>query len=183
LCAALAACGGGGGGDATQPIAVTNLPPTANAGSDQAVDEDSTVQLNGQGSDPEGSTLTYEWRQDSGPAVDIADTTNPDTTVTIPEVAISAATTVELTLIVSDADGASASDSVSISERSTDLLLYTLNGTLTLYDAATGATSALSQQNNVVRFSLSPDNRWVAYVTADDRLVIAATTTQRHRYQ
>lgn len=42
--------------------AVSNFPPTANAGPDQTVTTGTAVSLNGNGSsDPEGGTLTYSW--------------------------------------------------------------------------------------------------------------------------
>jgi hypothetical protein len=47
--------------------------PSANAGSDQSVDEGDTVTLQGSGTDPEGVPLTYTWVQTSGPAVVMSD--------------------------------------------------------------------------------------------------------------
>ncbi len=47
--------------------------PSANAGSDQSVDEGDTVTLQGSGTDPEGVPLTYTWVQTSGPAVVLSD--------------------------------------------------------------------------------------------------------------
>jgi len=50
-----------------------NEPPTANAGSDQIVNEGVLVTLNGSGSnDPEGSALSYEWTQVSGTSVGLS---------------------------------------------------------------------------------------------------------------
>jgi hypothetical protein len=49
-----------------------NHPPTANAGPDQTVGENATVQLSGSGFDADGDALTYSWRQISGPTVDIS---------------------------------------------------------------------------------------------------------------
>jgi hypothetical protein len=56
------------------------LPPTADAGPDQTVESDVTVQLDGSGSsDPSGGALTYQWTQTSGPEVTLigADSVNP----------------------------------------------------------------------------------------------------------
>ena len=49
-----------------------NHPPTANAGPDQTVGENATVQLSGSGFDADGDALTYSWKQISGPTVDIS---------------------------------------------------------------------------------------------------------------
>jgi len=44
-----------------------NMPPSANAGSDQSVEVGSTVMLNGSGTDPEGSDLSYIWELVNAP--------------------------------------------------------------------------------------------------------------------
>ncbi|MYI80420.1 MAG: hypothetical protein F4060_10835, partial [Holophagales bacterium] len=47
-----------------------NLPPTADAGPDQVLGENTAATLDGSGSrDPEGATLTFAWSQVSGPRV------------------------------------------------------------------------------------------------------------------
>jgi MYXO-CTERM domain-containing protein len=51
-----------------------NLPPLANAGTDQVVVVNQWVTLDGTGSsDPESDTLTYAWSQVSGESVDLTD--------------------------------------------------------------------------------------------------------------
>ncbi len=53
-----------------------NFPPRVDAGVDQSVAQGATVLLNGLGSkDPEGAPLTYQWRQITGPAVTLANST------------------------------------------------------------------------------------------------------------
>jgi hypothetical protein len=70
LSLAVAACGGGGGSDGG---GTTNRPPTANAGADQAVVEQTSVTLDGSGSsDPDGNSLMFTWSQISGASVSIA---------------------------------------------------------------------------------------------------------------
>jgi hypothetical protein len=64
------------------PIQTQPTPPTANAGPDQRVAENSTVILNGAGSAPTtpGATITgYSWTQTAGPAVSLigANTVTP----------------------------------------------------------------------------------------------------------
>lgn len=59
---------GGLNSAADQVIVGTDLPPTANAGSDQLVVLGTTVTLNGSGSDPDGDSLTFSWTFASMPA-------------------------------------------------------------------------------------------------------------------
>ncbi|MEO1117045.1 MAG: hypothetical protein AAFX75_04120 [Pseudomonadota bacterium] len=70
VAAMLAACGGGGGsGGAATP---TNTAPSVNAGSDQNVEQNSSVSLTGTAMDDGGAAgLSYTWSQTGGPAVTI----------------------------------------------------------------------------------------------------------------
>ncbi|NQZ09497.1 MAG: acid shock protein, partial [Algicola sp.] len=53
-------------------VKVANLPPIADAGRDDSVEENAYYALNGSNShDPEGAELSYQWMQVAGPAVDI----------------------------------------------------------------------------------------------------------------
>jgi hypothetical protein len=62
------------------------LPPTANAGSDKTVIEGTVVTLNGSGStDPNGSTLTYLWKQLDGPTATLSSTTACQPTFSAPQ--------------------------------------------------------------------------------------------------
>jgi YVTN family beta-propeller protein len=61
-------------------------PPIADAGQDQTVESEQTVQLDGSGSsDPSGGTLTYQWTQTRGPPVALDDATSANPTFTAPE--------------------------------------------------------------------------------------------------
>ena len=63
----------------------TNLPPVANAGSDQYVNESDTVTLDGTGSyDPDGIIIEYFWDYPSGIILD--DELSPTPSFTAPEV-------------------------------------------------------------------------------------------------
>jgi len=56
--------------------AVVNQPPVASAGSNQTISlPQNTLNLNGSGSDPDGSIASYLWSKVSGPAVTLANQT------------------------------------------------------------------------------------------------------------
>ena len=61
--AQLVACGGSGSDGGTSGTTPANQAPTANAGSDQAVNEQTTVTLLGSGADSDGSVVNYNWIQ------------------------------------------------------------------------------------------------------------------------
>ncbi len=93
--------------------AAANQPPTANAGSNQAVQVGQTVQLNGSGSsDPEGHLLTYSWTITSRPSGSTAALTN-STTVN-PTFVPDAAGTYTVQLVVNDGTQNSAPATVTI---------------------------------------------------------------------
>jgi hypothetical protein len=89
--------------------------PIADAGTDQAVNENSTVTLDGSGSvDPEGQNLSYNWRQTSGPPITLSDPAVGQTTFTAPNVTPNGVTLV-LDLTVTDVVGLQQRDEVEIS--------------------------------------------------------------------
>jgi hypothetical protein len=115
LLTSLSGCGGSSSDSGTEtPLPLTqNQIPLANAGPDITVDEGTTVQLTGIGSDTDGSTVYYKWEQSSGGTVVELDTT--DTAVlefTAPDIAQD--TSVSFTLTVTDSDGATAKDTVEV---------------------------------------------------------------------
>lgn len=103
--ALLTACGGGN----TPP---SNISPTANAGNNQTVDEQTTFILSGSGTDSDGSISSYQWSQTGGSSVIIDNADNPTASFITP------ATEIELVLTfqmkVTDDDNATGNDSVII---------------------------------------------------------------------
>jgi hypothetical protein len=91
-----------------------NQLPTADAGSDQEVDELTLVTLNGTGSnDPDGDTLVYSWTQIDGIPVELDDPSSPNPSFTAPEVN-SPGNVLTFQLTVSDGNGGNATDTVDI---------------------------------------------------------------------
>ena len=151
--------------------------PTAAAGPDQTVSEGDAVQLDGGGSsDPGGPTLSYAWTQVSGPPIALSDPAAVDPTFVAPFAPNQTTATVELRLTVTNPDGASASDEVSIGVGSSDFAVFIADGEtpgfgeLFKYDAETGAVAKLSEPSPfefepppVDAFAISPDGKWVAF--------------------
>jgi len=110
----LSGCGGGGGGS---PAAVdpppTNQAPTANAGPDQSADEGATVNLSAMGADSDGTIVSYSWQQESGTTVTITNADMANASFIAPMVAASEDLVFRVT--VTDDDGATGSDTVSVS--------------------------------------------------------------------
>ena len=85
----------------------TNIPPSADAGTDQNLEEDSIVTLDGTGSDDVDDGIeTYLWEQISGISVDLSDTGAVQPTFTAPNVG-PAGGVLEFQLTVTDYAGAS----------------------------------------------------------------------------
>ena len=104
--------GRGGIAKDTTIVTVTgvNSPPTADAGSDQTVNEGTEGRLAGSGSDPDGDSLSYSWEQTGGPDVTLSSATSPSPTFTAPTVDANTKLTFQLT--VNDGTTDSESDTV-----------------------------------------------------------------------
>jgi MYXO-CTERM domain-containing protein len=75
-----------------------NRAPVANAGPDQAVDEGARVTLEGSGTDPDGTPVTYAWSQLSGPKVTLANGSTANPVFTAPNVATDTVLMFQLTV-------------------------------------------------------------------------------------
>jgi len=85
------------------PIA-TNTPPVANAGMAQQVSGTGVITLDGSAStDKDGDSLTYQWKQVSGPAVTLQNSNSAKATFSVAQPVTNAVYTFSLT--VSDSEG------------------------------------------------------------------------------
>lgn len=107
----ITACGGGKSSETSTPPP-TNVPPLANAGVEQTVDENSEVTLSGLGTDTDGNISIYSWKQIAGLSVSLDNQNSAITTFTAPDINIDETLTFELT--VTDDDGDSSTDSVNV---------------------------------------------------------------------
>lgn len=90
----------------------TNQPPLVDAGPDQSVVESVSITLTGTASDPDGDIAVISWAQSSGPTITL---NNPDSlAASFVAPSISAPVVMIFRLTVSDNDGASVSDTVTV---------------------------------------------------------------------
>ena len=90
--------------------AASNLSPTAEAGPDQVVNAAATVALDGSGSrDTDGTIVSYLWEQTAGPGVTLSGS-GAQRSFTAP----STAATLTFRLTVTDDDGATGADTVTV---------------------------------------------------------------------
>ncbi len=110
----------GHGGTATDTVDVLvknvpNVPPTANAGADQPVDEKVVVNLAGSGTDTDGSIVSYAWTQTAGDAVTLTGANTATPSFTAPTVSNADANkALTFKLVVTDNEGATGEASVTI---------------------------------------------------------------------
>ncbi|MBU2969551.1 PKD domain-containing protein, partial [Pseudoalteromonas sp. C2R02] len=90
-----------------------NEAPSSNAGDNQTVDEQVTVILSGEGTDSDGSIVSYAWSQVSGTSVNLNNSGSQQASFTAPVLTEAEVLTFEL--IVTDNENLSASDRVQIS--------------------------------------------------------------------
>ncbi|NIM25207.1 MAG: hypothetical protein GTN97_00345, partial [Nitrosopumilaceae archaeon] len=96
-----------------------NIPPTADAGSDQEVMEFANVILNGTSStDPDGTIVSYNWSQLSGPNVTISNSNSAIASFDAPDV--DTQTILEFLLAIVDNSSATDSDKVRVTVNDQD---------------------------------------------------------------
>lgn len=100
---------------------VPNVPPVADAGSDQVVNEGDIVNLSGISSDSDGTIVSHLWTQLSGPAATIVNANTANASFTAP--AVDADTILSFQYQVTDDDGAPASDVVDVMVRNVVTIL------------------------------------------------------------
>ncbi len=110
----LSGCGGGGGSSAP-----ANIPPSANAGADQSVNEQTSVTLTGSAADSDGSVASTNWTQVSGTVVTINSSASTTATFTAPAIAVGSENLV-FRLTVKDDKGVNASDEVTVTVNTTN---------------------------------------------------------------
>jgi len=117
IASVIVSCGGGGGSDsgnggANPPPPPANVAPTANAGADQSVNEETVVSLAGTGTDTDGSISSYSWTQTLGISVSITNNSSASASFTAPTT--TEVVTLTFNLTVTDDDNASSTDNVDI---------------------------------------------------------------------
>jgi xanthine/CO dehydrogenase XdhC/CoxF family maturation factor len=118
------------GASATDQILVTvnpvaNTPPMVDAGDDQSTSASQLVTLISTSSDNDGDVVAWQWLQLSGTSVTLVDTDQASLTFTSPVVAVSEQLVFEVT--VTDDDGASSSDQISVTIDTEENSRYKVN--------------------------------------------------------
>ena len=138
LVLAVTGCGGGGGGGSTTTPPPPNSAPSAEAGDAQNVDSGVEVSLDGAGSrDSDGVISAYAWVQTDGPEVTLSASDTAVVTFTAPQV--SGDTELVFGLTVTDNDGATASDAVTV----------TVSAPLGSFDVNVGGELQISASQNL----------------------------------
>jgi hypothetical protein len=102
----------------------THMPPVANAGPDQSVNNGDNVTLDGSAStDPQGTTLTFAWTQTGGTAVTLTGANTAKANFIAPN----ANDNLTFQLKVTDAEGETATDSVTVTVKVIPPVLFVVN--------------------------------------------------------
>ncbi len=156
----------------------TLTDPTAEAGNAQSVSEGASVTLNGFASDdPDGTIVAYLWEKTAGPAVTI---TNPNTamaTFTAPDVTAAGATLV-FKLTVTDNDGLTATDSVSITVNNIAPPLAEAGNNQNVSEAASvtlNGSASSDPDGNIVRYDWTQTSGSAVAIVDDDPATPTAT--------
>ncbi|PCI52541.1 MAG: hypothetical protein COB45_12465 [Gammaproteobacteria bacterium] len=146
----LAACGGGSSSGDDGSNTPTNNSPSANAGVDKTVEENSEVSLIGMGTDSDGTIVSYSWYQTAGTVVTISNANTANASFTTPEISVDE--TLIFQLIVTDNDGATNNDTV-------EVVVNKTTSTVTTQHVNSESNVVLSAQKmNVEPINLQSDN-------------------------
>ena len=175
-------------------ITTVNVPPVANAGSDQTVNEGTLITLSGEGStDPDGNPLSYAWSIASRPTGSTAELVGP--TASRPTFMPDRAGTYVFALVVNDGIVDSAEDRVSVTVLSSAIVMSlvdtplvgvnrqaTLRVTLPWAAGAGGASVTIDTSNanvlTVTPVSVTiPEGQTTADVTASGHQAGTVTLT------
>jgi hypothetical protein len=146
---------GGSAADSVNVIVVaSNNGPTANAGPDREINENSALTLSCSGNDPDGDSLSYSWRQLSGPSIELTNPNNSILSFVTPTVVKTTILDFECTVT----DGAlSNSDTVNV----------TVYNTLTLDIIADAGDDRIVNENKFISLdgsaSYDPENQPLKY--------------------
>jgi len=143
-------------------VSAVNANPTANAGPDQNVAENTLVNLNGSGSsDSDGSIASYAWTQIGGDVVVLNNTSVANPTFTAPNIpGNSAPKVLTFQLQVTDNEGATASDTVVITVSGVNV------GPTANNDTATVPEDSVNFSINVIANDTDPDGDTLTVTTA-----------------
>ena len=156
-------------------LANLNEAPTAEAGDNQNdVNAGATVTLSGSGTDPDaGDTLSYAWTQTSGNTVTLTDHDKATATFTAPS-GLTADTTLEFTLTVTDAGGLAHSDTVTVTVTAPTPLTAAVSDVQDSHDGTTPFTFRL-------RFSTELPRGFSYTTLRDDAFTVTGGTVTRAR--
>jgi chitinase len=169
----------------------TNINPVANAGSDQTVISGTTVNLNGSGSDEDGTITSYLWEQVGGPAnITLQNETSPAASFIAPQVETDtdyifnftvedeqgSSDTTQVTVTITRNVSADAGVNQSVNENESVQLQgngATLEGTVQswLWEQTAGPTVTLENFDNSTATFLAPE------VESDTTLTFLLTVT------
>ena len=140
------------GSSAVDQITITvgngNQLPTANAGTDQSVNENVFVNLNGSASsDTDGTISSHNWTQTQGPVVTLNNANTATPNFTAPSVSTATIFTFELT--VTDNDGGSAVDQITVTVGNVQLSPRVSDGLLVLYTFEEGSGDVVTDLGGV----------------------------------
>ncbi|MFC6943261.1 CARDB domain-containing protein [Salinirubellus sp. GCM10025818] len=154
-------------GSATLNVEEVNQPPSADAGDDQTVQAGDTVTLDGSdSSDPNSAdTLSYSWTETTDSGVSLSDASAEQPTFTAPSV--TSETTLDFELTVTDDDGATDTDTITVTIQPPDAANFQVSNlnapsTATQGDAidvsATVENTGGQQATKSVEFRVDTDN-------------------------